>query len=118
MLQDVDRLGIAFADQELVLTRAGWPVGTFQNLLIGSSRVERVIADERVAAVTLTGSEGAGVAVAGADTAFNVQSAIHSGVPTDPRFGETHLRNAALPVCNAVAAAATPGNVIPRAGWS
>jgi succinate-semialdehyde dehydrogenase/glutarate-semialdehyde dehydrogenase len=44
--------------------RAGVPDAGFQALLIGSSRVEAVVADSRVAAVTLTGSEGAGRAVA------------------------------------------------------
>src|SRR5438067_5346104 len=39
---------------------AGGPAGVFQTLLLPSERVERVIADARVAAVTLTGSEGAG----------------------------------------------------------
>ena len=46
--------------------RAGAPVATFQTLLIGSSRVESVVSDSRVAAVTLTGSEGAGRSVAAA----------------------------------------------------
>ena len=44
--------------------RAGAPPSVFQSLLIGSSRVDSVVADSRVAAVTLTGSEGAGRAVA------------------------------------------------------
>jgi succinate-semialdehyde dehydrogenase/glutarate-semialdehyde dehydrogenase len=44
--------------------RAGFPEGAFQTLLIGSSRVEGVIRDRRVAAVTLTGSGPAGAAVA------------------------------------------------------
>ncbi|HTW99988.1 MAG TPA: aldehyde dehydrogenase family protein, partial [Acidimicrobiales bacterium] len=43
--------------------RAGFPQGAFQTLLIGSSRVEAVIRDRRVAAVTLTGSGPAGAAV-------------------------------------------------------
>lgn len=43
---------------------AGFPEGAFQTLLIGSDRVEKVIRDDRVRAVTLTGSEGAGRAVA------------------------------------------------------
>lgn len=43
---------------------AGAPAGLFQNLAIGSDKVAGVIADTRVAAVTLTGSEGAGRAVA------------------------------------------------------
>jgi succinate-semialdehyde dehydrogenase/glutarate-semialdehyde dehydrogenase len=46
--------------------RAGAPDAAFQALLIGSSRVESVVADSRVAAVTLTGSEGAGRSVAAA----------------------------------------------------
>ena len=44
--------------------RAGAPPSVFQTLLIGSSRVESVVADSRIVAVTLTGSEGAGRAVA------------------------------------------------------
>jgi succinate-semialdehyde dehydrogenase/glutarate-semialdehyde dehydrogenase len=44
--------------------RAGFPEGAFHALLIGSSRVERVVRDRRVAAVTLTGSGPAGAAVA------------------------------------------------------
>ncbi|HTV11640.1 MAG TPA: NADP-dependent succinic semialdehyde dehydrogenase [Acidimicrobiales bacterium] len=43
--------------------RAGFPAGGFQALLMGSARVERVIRDKRVAAVTLTGSGPAGAAV-------------------------------------------------------
>jgi succinate-semialdehyde dehydrogenase / glutarate-semialdehyde dehydrogenase len=46
--------------------RAGFPPGAFQTLLIGSDRVEAVIADDRVRAVTLTGSEGAGRSVGAA----------------------------------------------------
>ncbi len=49
--------------EELFL-RAGFPEGCFQNLLIESSEVQRVIEDPRVAAVTLTGSIEAGRAVA------------------------------------------------------
>lgn len=43
---------------------AGAPDGLFQNLAIKSDAVADVIADKRVVAVTLTGSEGAGQAVA------------------------------------------------------
>ncbi len=49
---------------ESLFRRAGFPEGCFVNLLIGSSRVADVIRDERIAAVTLTGSEGAGESVA------------------------------------------------------
>jgi succinate-semialdehyde dehydrogenase/glutarate-semialdehyde dehydrogenase len=57
--------GCALAIEDLFL-RAGAPPGVFQTLLIGSDRVRRVIADERVAAVTVTGSEGAGREIASA----------------------------------------------------
>jgi len=49
-----------------LLMDAGAPGGVFQTLLIGSEPVARIIADDRVAAVTLTGSEGAGMSVASA----------------------------------------------------
>ena len=49
---------------ESLVRRAGFPRGIFQTLLIETSQVEHVLADERVAAVTLTGSEAAGRAVA------------------------------------------------------
>jgi succinate-semialdehyde dehydrogenase/glutarate-semialdehyde dehydrogenase len=47
-----------------LFTRAGFPEGAFQTLLIGSSMVESVLRDDRVVAVTLTGSGPAGSAVA------------------------------------------------------
>ena len=49
---------------EELFRRAGFPEGAFQTLLIGSGTVEAVISDWRVKAVTLTGSEAAGRAVA------------------------------------------------------
>jgi succinate-semialdehyde dehydrogenase/glutarate-semialdehyde dehydrogenase len=48
---------------EDVLLRAGFPEGVFQTLLIGSNKVGKILADPRVKAATLTGSEGAGVQV-------------------------------------------------------
>ncbi|HVG33248.1 MAG TPA: NADP-dependent succinic semialdehyde dehydrogenase [Pyrinomonadaceae bacterium] len=50
---------------EDVFRRAGFAEGVFQTLLVGSDKVERLIDDERVRAVTLTGSESAGSQVAG-----------------------------------------------------
>jgi succinate-semialdehyde dehydrogenase/glutarate-semialdehyde dehydrogenase len=44
--------------------RAGFTEGCFQTLLIGSAAVDDILRDERVKAVTLTGSEPAGRAVA------------------------------------------------------
>ncbi|MDX3054858.1 NADP-dependent succinic semialdehyde dehydrogenase [Streptomyces sp. NE06-03E] len=49
---------------EDLFTRAGFPAGCFQTLLIGSGAVEAVLRDPRVAAATLTGSEPAGRSVA------------------------------------------------------
>lgn len=54
--------GCAALIEEMVLT-AGAPVGVFQNLPIQLSAIPGLIADDRVAAVTLTGSERAGGAV-------------------------------------------------------
>ena len=49
---------------EQIFWRAGFHDGVFQTLLIEPDQVERVIVDSRVKAVTLTGSEKAGSAVA------------------------------------------------------
>jgi len=48
---------------EEILTRAGFPDGVFQTLLIGASQVDRILNDSRIAAATLTGSEQAGIQV-------------------------------------------------------
>ena len=48
---------------EEILLHAGFPKGAFQTLLVGSDKVDRILADPRIAAATLTGSEGAGVKV-------------------------------------------------------
>jgi NAD-dependent aldehyde dehydrogenases len=49
---------------EEIFARAGFPKGAFQTLLIGSSKVADVLADDRIKAATLTGSEPAGSEVA------------------------------------------------------
>jgi len=55
--------GCAAAIEEMVVA-AGAPAGVFQNLAVPSSAVAPLIADPRIVAVTLTGSEGAGQKVA------------------------------------------------------
>ena len=55
--------GTARLMEDMVI-EAGGPEGLFQNLSIKSDKVNDIIADDRVVAVTLTGSEGAGKAVA------------------------------------------------------
>ena len=49
---------------EEIFIKAGFPKNVFKTLLIGSSSVEEVICNPYVSAVTLTGSETAGVKVA------------------------------------------------------
>jgi succinate-semialdehyde dehydrogenase / glutarate-semialdehyde dehydrogenase len=48
---------------ERIFKDAGFPAGAFQTLLIGSSQVDALLADKRVVAATLTGSEQAGIQV-------------------------------------------------------
>ena len=48
---------------EALFSEAGFPAGAFQTLLIGASQVDALLADPRVVAATLTGSEQAGIQV-------------------------------------------------------
>jgi succinate-semialdehyde dehydrogenase/glutarate-semialdehyde dehydrogenase len=57
---NVPQCALAIED---VFRRAGFPEGAFQTLLIGSDKVDRILADRRVVAATLTGSEQAGIKV-------------------------------------------------------
>ncbi|HEX3371251.1 MAG TPA: NAD-dependent succinate-semialdehyde dehydrogenase [Candidatus Acidoferrales bacterium] len=68
---------------EDLLLRAGVPQGVFQTLLIGSGAVDRVLADPRIAAATLTGSEGAGVKV-GAGAAQRIKKVVLELGGSDP----------------------------------
>jgi len=60
---NVPQCALALED---LFQRAGAPEGVFQTLLIGSGSIEKLIADHRIAAVTVTGSEAAGRAIAAA----------------------------------------------------
>ncbi|NJL98774.1 MAG: NAD-dependent succinate-semialdehyde dehydrogenase [Synechococcaceae cyanobacterium SM2_3_2] len=53
----------ALAIQDL-FEQAGFPEGSLQTLLIGADRVAGLMADERIKAATLTGSESAGASLA------------------------------------------------------
>jgi succinate-semialdehyde dehydrogenase/glutarate-semialdehyde dehydrogenase len=73
---------MALKVEELCL-EAGFPVGAFQTLLIGSSRIEKLIDDDRVKGVTLTGSEPAGRAVA-AQAGRNIKPSLLELGGSDP----------------------------------
>src|SRR5919112_1007068 len=60
---NVPQCALAIED---IFRRAGFAEGCFQTLLIDTEQVRRVIDDHRIAAVTLTGSTGAGSSVGGA----------------------------------------------------
>jgi acyl-CoA reductase-like NAD-dependent aldehyde dehydrogenase len=54
--------GVALKIEE-IFRASGLPDGLFSTLLVGSKKMEPIVLDERVAAVTLTGSEAAGSSV-------------------------------------------------------
>src|SRR5579859_121118 len=51
---------------ELMFQECGFPAGVFRTVLVPGAETGKLIADRRIAAVTLTGSDAAGVAVASA----------------------------------------------------
>lgn len=51
---------------EEIFQKAGLPDGAFQTLLIGASHIADLVADDRIKAATLTGSEPAGASLASA----------------------------------------------------
>jgi len=68
---------------ESLVRRAGFPRGAFQTLLIEARQVEDVLSDSRVAAVTVTGSEAAGRAVA-AQAGWLIKKAVLELGGSDP----------------------------------
>jgi succinate-semialdehyde dehydrogenase / glutarate-semialdehyde dehydrogenase len=68
---------------EDVMRRAGFPAGAFKTLLIGAKQVEPILLDPRVAAATLTGSEGAGIQV-GVAAASHIKKVVLELGGSDP----------------------------------
>ncbi len=68
---------------EEILSQAGLPQGAFQTLLIGAQQVDAVLSDDRVAAATLTGSEGAGIQV-GVSAAKRIKKVVLELGGSDP----------------------------------
>jgi len=74
--------GSALAIED-IFRKAGVPEGVFQTLLIGSSKIEKIIENPIVKAVSLTGSEPAGRAV-GAQAGKNVKPVVLELGGSDP----------------------------------
>jgi len=72
----------ALALEQLFL-EAGFPVGAFQTLLIGSQQVDAILNDPRVMAATLTGSEQAGIEV-GVSAARRIKKVVLELGGSDP----------------------------------
>ena len=64
LLKHASNVQICARQIENVFVKAGFPPGAFQNLVLGSDKVENIIENDIVKAVSLTGSESAGRKVA------------------------------------------------------
>jgi succinate-semialdehyde dehydrogenase/glutarate-semialdehyde dehydrogenase len=91
---------------DTIFERGGFPAGAFGTLLIGAASVDAVIADRRIAAVTLTGSEPAGRAV-GATAGRELKKVVLELGGSDPFIV---LPSADVPEAARVAAAARTVN--------
>jgi len=64
---------------EDIFLEAGFPIGVYQNLLIPGSEIDALVADKRIKAVTLTGSEPAGSSIAAAAGKYIKKSTLELG---------------------------------------
>jgi succinate-semialdehyde dehydrogenase / glutarate-semialdehyde dehydrogenase len=68
---------------EALVRRAGFPRGTFQNLFLEVQQVETILGDDRIVAVTVTGSEAAGRAI-GAQAGWLIKKSVLELGGSDP----------------------------------
>jgi succinate-semialdehyde dehydrogenase/glutarate-semialdehyde dehydrogenase len=96
---NVPQCAIAIED---IFREAGVPQGVFQTLLVGPGAVDGIIADHRVAGVTLTGSEAAGSRVAATAGKMIKKSVLELG-GSDPFIvlADADLETAAAVACRA-----------------
>jgi succinate-semialdehyde dehydrogenase / glutarate-semialdehyde dehydrogenase len=66
-----------------IFAQAGFPEGVFQTLLVGADKVAKIVADDRVKAATLTGSEPAGESLA-ANAGKNLKKVVLELGGSDP----------------------------------
>lgn len=64
LLKHASNVQVCARHIERVFAKAGFPQGVFQNLVLGSDKIEKIIENDIVKAVSLTGSESAGRKVA------------------------------------------------------
>lgn len=89
-----------------IFSKAGFPASLFQTLLIGADQVEKIIADPRVKAVSLTGSGPAGAAVA-SSAAKHIKKAVLELGGSDPFIVLPSVASDADLLDEAIATAAT-----------
>jgi succinate-semialdehyde dehydrogenase / glutarate-semialdehyde dehydrogenase len=68
---------------EALVRRAGFPRGTFQSLFLDVQQVETILGDDRIVAVTVTGSEAAGRAI-GAQAGWLIKKSVLELGGSDP----------------------------------